>query len=59
TLTPLPKPQPTKAAGGIKLGDRMPPGDYVFQVSAATKPTGRGKPRSATRWTNFEVRLPT
>ncbi|MBK5298994.1 MAG: VWA domain-containing protein [Vicinamibacteria bacterium] len=56
TLTPLPKPQPTKAAGGIKLGDRMPPGDYVFQVSAITKPTGRGKPKAATRWTTFEVR---
>ena len=37
TLTPLPKPQPIKAAGGIKLGERMPPGDYVFQVSATTR----------------------
>ena len=44
TLTPLPKPQPTKAAGGIQLGGRMPPGDYVFQVSAVTQPTGRSKP---------------
>jgi hypothetical protein len=56
TLTPLPKPQPTKAAGGIQLGDRMPPGDYVFQVSAVTKTTGRAKPKTTTRWTSFEVR---
>jgi len=56
TLTPLPRPRPTKAAGGIQLGPRMPSGDYVFQVSAVTKPTGRGKPRTATRWTSFEVR---
>jgi hypothetical protein len=56
TLTPLPKPQPTKAAGGIQLGPRMPAGDYVFQVSAVTKATGRRKPTTATRWTSFEVR---
>jgi VWFA-related protein len=56
TLTPLPKPRPTKAAGGIQLGRRMPPGDYVFQVSAVTKPAGRSKPKTATRWTSFEVR---
>ncbi len=56
TLTPLPKPQPTKAAGGIRLGEKMPPGDYVFQVSAITRPTGRAKPTTATRWTSFEVR---
>jgi hypothetical protein len=56
TLTPLPKPRPTKAAGGIQLGRRMPPGDYVFQVSAVTKPTGRSTPTTATRWTSFEVR---
>jgi hypothetical protein len=45
-----------KAAGGIKLGETMPPGDYVFQVSAITRPPGRGTPASATRWTSFEVR---
>jgi hypothetical protein len=56
TLTPLPKPRPTKAAGGIQLGRRMPPGDYVFQISAVTKPDGRGKAKTATRWTSFEVR---
>ena len=56
TLAPAAKARPVKAAGGIKLGDKMPPGDYVFQVSAVTKPTGRGKPTTATRWTSFEVR---
>ena len=44
------------AAGGIKLGGAMPPGDYVFQVSAITRPAGRAKPGNATRWTSFEVR---
>ena len=34
----------------------MPPGDYVFQVSAITRPAGRAKPEDATRWTSFEVR---
>ena len=48
--------RPMKAAGGIKLGDRMPAGDYVFQVTATTRGPGRGKPKSATRWTSFEVR---
>ena len=56
TLAPLPKPQPTKAAGGIQLGRRIPPGDYVFQVSAVTRATGRSRPKTATRWTSFEVR---
>lgn len=56
TLTPSATPHPTKAAGGIRLGEKMPPGDYVFQVSALTKPPGRGKPKTATRWTSFEVR---
>ena len=40
TLTAPPKPQPMKAAGGIKLGDRCQPGDYVFQVSAITRAHG-------------------
>ena len=56
TLAAPPKAQAMKAAGGIKLGERMPPGDYVFQVSAITRPTGRAKPKTATRWTSFEVR---
>ena len=56
TLAASPKARPMKAAGGIKLGDRMPPGDYVFQVSAITRPAGRAKPKTATRWTSFEVR---
>ena len=53
-VAPLKK-QAVKAAGGLKLGDRMPAGDYVFQVTATTRPE-RGKPKSATRWTSFEVR---
>jgi VWFA-related protein len=56
TLAAAPKARPLKAAGGIKLGERMPPGDYVFQVSAITRPAGRAKPKTATRWTNFEIR---
>jgi VWFA-related protein len=56
TLVPPVKKQPASAAGGIKLGERMPPGDYVFQVTATTSRSGRGKPKHATRWTSFEIR---
>ena len=55
TVVPPRRKQPVTAAGGIKLGERMPPGDYVFQVTAVTK-TGKRKPSMATRWTSFEVR---
>lgn len=48
--------RPVTAAGGIRLGEKMPPGDYVFQVTAATKERGRRRPKTATRWTSFEVR---
>jgi hypothetical protein len=44
-----------KAAGGIKLGEAMPPGDYIFEVSA-TVPGKKGKPRVASQSTSFEVR---
>ena len=56
TIVPPIRKQPVKAAGGIKLGEKIPPGDYVFQVTAATRGPGRAKPKSATRWTSFEVR---
>ena len=57
TVVPPLRKQPVKAAGGIGLGVRMPPGDYVFQVTATTRGPGRhAKPRTATRWTSFEVR---
>lgn len=55
TVDPPVKKKPTRAAGGIKLGERMPPGDYVFQVTATTRGSGKGKPTSATRWTSFEI----
>jgi hypothetical protein len=56
TVVPPVKKQPARAAGGIKLGERMPSGDYIFQVTATTRGSGRGKAKSATRWTSFEVR---
>lgn len=56
TIVPPLKKQPVKAAGGIKLGEKMPPGDYVFQVTATTRGPGRAKLKTATRWTSFEVR---
>jgi VWFA-related protein len=56
TIVPPLKKRPVKAAGGIKLGEKMPPGDYVFQVTATTRGPGRAKPKTATRWTSFEVR---
>lgn len=58
TLAPPTKKQPFTAAGGLQLGAGMSPGDYVFQVSATTRTGGRGKPKTATRWTSFEVRTP-
>jgi VWFA-related protein len=56
TLVPPIARQPVQAAGGIGLGERMPPGDYVFQVTATTRGTGKAKPRTATRWISFEVK---
>ena len=56
TIVPPVRKQPTKVGGGIKLGEQMPPGNYVFQVTATTGASGRGKPKSATRWTSFEIR---
>ena len=55
TVVPPLRTRAVTAAGGIKLGERMPPGDYVFQVTAVTR-SGARKPRTATRWTSFEVR---
>jgi VWFA-related protein len=56
TIVPPAKKQPTRVGGGLKLGEQMPPGDYVFQVTATTRGSGRGKAKSATRWTSFEIR---
>ncbi len=56
TIQPTRKGEALAAAGGIKLGEGMPPGDYVFQVTAATRGKGRKKAHTATRWTSFEVR---
>ncbi len=43
------------AAGGLKLGTALPPGRYVLQVDARTKP-GSGRRKSATERIDFEVR---
>jgi VWFA-related protein len=56
TIAPPVKKQPTKVGGGIKLGETMPPGDYIFQVTATTRGPGRAKPKTTTRWTSFEIR---
>jgi VWFA-related protein len=45
----------SRAAGGIRLGHAMPPGDYVFEVSVIV-PGKKGKVRAATQATSFEVR---
>ena len=55
TVVPPLRTKAATAAGGIRLGDRMPPGDYVFQVTAVTR-SGPRTPEAATRWTSFEVR---
>ena len=45
------------AAGGIKLGEKLAPGDYFLQVVARTSDSERkGKQRSATQRVEFEVR---
>jgi hypothetical protein len=42
---------------GIKLGERLPPGDYVLQVSAtAADPGGRTNERLSAQRIAFEVR---
>jgi VWFA-related protein len=43
------------AAGGIKLGEHLPPGEYVLQISAATLDP-KGTARAAVQRIDFEVR---
>ncbi len=58
TLTPPSDAGPRfAAAGGIKLGDKLAPGDYVLQIVAKTSDTrDKGKRRAATQRVEFEVR---
>jgi VWFA-related protein len=58
TLTPPKEAGPRfAAAGGLKLGDKLPPGEYVLQVVARTRdPQDKGKAHSATQRVQFEVR---
>jgi hypothetical protein len=44
------------AAGGLKLGTGLPPGRYVLQVDARTRPGGGSKRTAATERIDFEVR---
>ena len=45
------------AAGGIKLGEQLPAGQYVLQISATTSdPRSPGKARGAIQRIDFEVR---
>jgi VWFA-related protein len=45
------------AAGGLKLGEGLPPGSYVLQVSATTPdPKRRGRSRLAVQRMDFDVR---
>ena len=45
------------AAGGLKLGEKLAPGDYVLQIVARTSdPRNKGKLRSAAQQVEFEVR---
>ena len=45
------------ATGGVKLGEKLPPGSYVLQI-AATKadPERKGKMSTAVQRVGFEVR---
>jgi hypothetical protein len=45
------------AAGGLKLGEGLPPGSYVLQVSATTPdPKRQGRSRLAVQRMDFDVR---
>ncbi len=44
------------AAGRLKLGDALPPGGYVLQVTAITGGTPKNRVRTAVQRTAFEVR---
>jgi len=45
------------AAGGIKLGEQLPAGQYVLQISATTPdPKSPGKAQAAIQRMDFEVR---
>jgi VWFA-related protein len=45
------------AAGGVKLGEGLPPGSYVLQVAATTAdPKRQGKNRTAVQRIGFDVR---
>jgi VWFA-related protein len=42
------------AGGSLQIGSEMTPGDYVLQV-IVTDLAAKGKPRTITQWTDFEV----
>ncbi len=44
------------AAGGLKLGERLPPGAYVLQIAATTLDKGKGTPSLTVQRMGFEVR---
>ena len=45
------------AAGGLGLGERLPPGSYILQISATTPDaTRRGRSRTAVQRIGFDVR---
>ena len=58
TLAPPPGGEPRfAAAGGVKLGQGLPPGSYVLQVSATTPdPKRQGRSRIAVQRIGFDVR---
>ncbi|HXW06904.1 MAG TPA: VWA domain-containing protein [Vicinamibacterales bacterium] len=45
------------AAGGLRLGESLPPGSYILQVAAATTdPKRAGRARTAVQFVQFDVR---
>ena len=45
------------AAGGLKLGEKLPPGRYILQIAAIkTAPEGKGKTDTAVQRVAFDVR---
>ena len=55
-LAPVDGARVVQAGGGLQLGERMPPGEYLLQLAARTPANGRGKARTAVQWVDFTVR---
>ena len=53
-LDSLPDPKRINLGGSLNLGAGLPPGEYVLQI-VVTDALAKGKHRTATQWSDFEI----